>query len=125
MPHTVRRSLAHDAGTQQLTGEFDALYQEWWATHKNVRDLTRENSNHAQESAGAAGIDQPLMQRFIGRLRFFEYGIVNHCADSIGTSRLEGVNNKIKAIKRNTYGFHDPEYFALKVKQALPGGLLR
>ncbi|MCX5677103.1 MAG: transposase, partial [Planctomycetota bacterium] len=36
-------------------------------------------------------------------------------------SRLEGVNNKIKVIKRKAYGFHDPEYFALKVKQALPG----
>ncbi|MCX5684696.1 MAG: transposase, partial [Planctomycetota bacterium] len=31
------------------------------------------------------------------------------------------VNNKIKVIKRKAYGFHDPEYFALKVKQALPG----
>jgi transposase len=39
----------------------------------------------------------------------------------IGTSRLEGLNNKIKVIKRKAYGFHDPEYFALKVKQAAPG----
>jgi transposase len=37
------------------------------------------------------------------------------------TSKLEGVNNRIKVIKRIAYGFHDPEYFALKVKQALPG----
>lgn len=37
------------------------------------------------------------------------------------TSRIEGVNNKIKLIKRIAYGFHDPEYFALKVKQAFPG----
>ncbi|MCX7346938.1 MAG: transposase, partial [Alphaproteobacteria bacterium] len=36
-------------------------------------------------------------------------------------SKLEGVNNKIKVIKRKAYGFHDPDYFALKVKQALPG----
>lgn len=34
---------------------------------------------------------------------------------------MEGVNNKIKVIKRKAYGFHDPEHFALKVKQALPG----
>jgi hypothetical protein len=27
-----------------------------------------------------------------------------------------GVNNKIKVIKRKAYGFHDPRYFALKVK---------
>ena len=74
-----------------------------------------------QWCALAAEVDHPAMRRFIKRLRFFEYGILNHCHYSIGTSRLEGVNNKIKVIKRKAYGFHDPEYFALKVKQALPG----
>lgn len=69
----------------------------------------------------AAEVDYPLMRRFIGRLRFFEYGILNHCDFPIGTSPLEGVNNKIKVIKRKAYGFHDPQYFALKVKQAFPG----
>jgi len=74
-----------------------------------------------QWCALAEEIDHPRMRRFIGRLRFFEYGILNHCEYPIGTSPLEGVNNKIKVIKRNAYGFHDPKYFALKVKQALPG----
>lgn len=69
----------------------------------------------------AAEVDHPDLRRFIGRLRCFEYGILNHCDYAIGTSPLEGVNNKIKVIKRKAYGFHDPEYFALKVKQALPG----
>ena len=69
----------------------------------------------------AAEVDHPEMHRFIGRLRFFEFGILNHCDYAIGTSPLEGVNNKIKVMKRKAYGFHDPEYFALKVKQALPG----
>jgi transposase len=69
----------------------------------------------------AAEVDHPAMQQFIGRLRFFEFGILNHCDYAIGTSPLEGVNNKIKVIKRKAYGFHDPKYFALKVKQALPG----
>ena len=72
----------------------------------------------------AEQIDHPLMKRFIGRLRFFEHGILNHCDYPIGTSKLEGVNNKIKVIKRKAYGFHDPGYFALKVKQALPGNQL-
>jgi len=51
-------------------------------------------------------------------LRFFEYGILNPADYPIDTSRLEGANNKIKVIKRKAYGFHDSEYFALKVKQA-------
>jgi transposase len=71
----------------------------------------------------ADAVDHPLMKRFIGRLRFFEYGILNHCDYPIGTSKLEGVNNKIKVIKRQAYGFHDPHYFSLKVKQAFPGKL--
>jgi len=71
--------------------------------------------------AMAEGVDHPLMRRFIGRLRFFEYGILNHCDHPIGTSPLEGVNNKIKLIKRKGYGYHDPEHFALKVKQAFRG----
>jgi transposase len=71
--------------------------------------------------AMAEDVDHPLMRRFIGRLRFFEYGILNHCEHPIGTSPLEGVNNKIKLIKRKGYGYHDPEHFALKTKQAFPG----
>jgi transposase len=69
----------------------------------------------------AAEVDHLKMSSFIGRLRRYEYGILNHCDYAIGTSLLEGVNNKIKVIKRKAYGFHDPNYFALKVKQALPG----
>jgi len=66
----------------------------------------------------AETIDHPAVRRFIGRLRFFEYGILNHADYPISTSELEGANNKIKVIKRKAYGFHDSEYFALKVKQA-------
>jgi transposase len=51
----------------------------------------------------------------------FTHGIPNHCEHPIGTSALEGANNHIKVLKRKAYGFHEPEYFALKVKQALPG----
>jgi transposase len=69
----------------------------------------------------AEEVDHPLMRRFIGRLRFFEYGILNHCDHPIGTSKLEGVNNKIKVLKRQAYGYHDPRYFSLKVRQAFPG----
>ena len=66
----------------------------------------------------AEQVDHPAVKTFIKRLRFFEYGIVAHADYPIGTSRLEGVNNKIKVIKRKAYGFHDSKYFALKVKQA-------
>lgn len=69
----------------------------------------------------AQSVNHPSMQAFIKKLRFFEYGILNHADYPIGTSVLEGVNNKIKLLKRRAYGYHDAEYFALKVKQAFPG----
>jgi transposase len=71
--------------------------------------------------AMAETIDNPWMRRFIGRLRYFAYGILNHCDFAIGTSKLEGVNTRIKLIKRRAYGYTDPDYFALKIKQAFPG----
>jgi transposase len=89
--------------------------------HYSRRGWAKKALDHWCDLAGE--IDHPMMRRFIGRLRYFEYGILNHCQFHIGTSKLEGVNNKIKVIKRKAYGFHDPDYFALKVKQALPGGL--
>ncbi|MBW2098976.1 MAG: ISL3 family transposase [Deltaproteobacteria bacterium] len=58
------------------------------------------------------------VQGFVRRLRRHAYGILNHADYPIGTSTLEGMNNKIKLIKRKAYGFHDIEYFVLKVKQA-------
>jgi len=66
----------------------------------------------------AGQIDHPAIRAFIKQLRFFAYGILNHADYPIGTSRLEGINNKIKVIKRKAYGFHDDYYFVLKVKQA-------
>ncbi len=63
-----------------------------------------------------------MMKKYIGRLKFFEYGILNHADHLIGTSKLEGVNNKIKVIKRKACkSFHDERYFALKIIQAFSG----
>lgn len=63
----------------------------------------------------------PALVKFAEKLERHRYGIISHCKHPIHTSKLEGVNNKIKVVKRIAYGFHDLEYFALKVKQALPG----
>jgi transposase len=60
----------------------------------------------------------PEAKEFARMLRYHEYGILNHCDYPVHTSKLEGVNNKIKVIKRKAYGFHDLRYFSLKVIQA-------
>lgn len=48
-----------------------------------------------------------LLYRFEGLLSYFDHGIDN--------GKAEGINNKIKVLKRQAYGFHDQEYFKLRL----------
>jgi len=66
----------------------------------------------------AESVHHPSVNKFVNRIRRYEYGILNHCDYPIHTSIIEGVNNKIKVIKRKSYGFHDAIYFSLKIIQA-------
>ena len=66
----------------------------------------------------AQTVDHPSVKKFVKTLSRCRYGILNHCDYPIHTGRLEGVNNKIKVIKRKAYGFHDLRYFSLKIIQA-------
>jgi transposase len=68
------------------------------------------------EKTGIRGI-----RSYIKMLRRHEYGILNHCEYPIDNGKIEGTNNKIKTLKRRAYGFHDTEYFKLKILQACRG----
>lgn len=63
---------------------------------------------------------EPL-RRFAHRLKPYLPGIIAHCRWRLHTSLLEGINNTIKVIKRRAYGFHDDDYFFLKIRAAFPG----
>jgi transposase len=39
----------------------------------------------------------------------------------LNTGLPEGINNKIKVIKRMAYGFRDEQYFFLKIRASFPG----
>ena len=45
-------------------------------------------------------------------------GIINHAMYHISTGPVEGINNKIKTIRRQHYGIPDDEYFFLKIIDA-------
>ena len=47
-------------------------------------------------------------------------GILAHCKFPFHTSLLEGINNKIKVIKRMAYGYRDHAYFFLKIRVPSP-----
>ena len=61
------------------------------------------------------------LKTFALRLKEYLPGILAHCRWPFHTSVLEGINNKIKVIKRMAYGFRDDEYFFLKIRAAFPG----
>jgi transposase len=63
---------------------------------------------------------EPLKQ-FAKRLVTYLPGILAHCRWPLHTSFLEGINNRIKVIKRMAYGFRDDAYFFLKIRAAFPG----
>lgn len=58
---------------------------------------------------------------FAKKLKAYLPGILAHATWPLHTSLLEGINNKIKVIKRMAYGFRDDEYFFLKIRAAFPG----
>lgn len=68
------------------------------------------------DSTGIRGI-----KAFVKMLKKHEYGILNHCNYQINNGKIEGTNNKIKTLKRRSYGFHDVEYFKLKILQTCQG----
>lgn len=58
---------------------------------------------------------------FAKRLKNYLHGILASARFPMNSSILEGVNNRIKVIKRMAYGFRDSAYFVLNIKDAFPG----
>lgn len=42
-------------------------------------------------------------------------GIIAHATYHVSSGRIEGINNKIKTLRRQGYGYPDDEYFFLKL----------
>lgn len=63
----------------------------------------------------------PAIVRYAKKLKIRVPGIVAHSRYALNTSFLEGMNNKIKVMKRMAYGYRDDDYFFLKIRAAFPG----
>jgi len=63
---------------------------------------------------------KPLI-RFAKNLSVHVDGLIAYTEYRLTTGILEGMNNKIKVIKRVAYGFRDDEYFFLRIRHAFPG----
>ena len=94
----------------------DQLKELWYA--KSVR-AARWRFSRWINQALASGL-KPLIH-FARCLRPYAEGIIASARYPLNTSVLEGVNNRIKVIKRMAYGCRDSDYFFLKIKAACPG----
>ena len=66
-----------------------------------------------KESTGSATL-MPLRKLALS-LTYHISGILNYFRHPISNGKMEGVNNKIKTLKRQAYGFRDKEYFRLRL----------
>ncbi|MBO1853096.1 ISL3 family transposase [Pseudomonas aeruginosa] len=82
-----------------------------WAWRRAWKQWLR----HAQQSA------IPALMHFAKCLRPYWRGILSRVRWPMHTGLLEGINNKIKVIKRIAYGYRDDAYFFLKIRAAFPG----
>ena len=94
----------------------DDLKQLW---HYRSEALARKAWLSWKRRATRSGL-QPL-RHFARCLEPYLPGILAHCRWPLGTNLVEGINNKIKVIKRMAYGFRVDAYFFLKIRAAFPG----
>lgn len=88
---------------------------------EDLRQLWRqENKSAAKEFlehwiAKAATSGVRMLMKFANTMAAHRTGILSFYDYRISTGPLEGTNNKIKTMQRQSYGFRDMEYFKLKI----------
>ena len=55
------------------------------------------------------------LQKMAVTMRNYKKGILVWYDCHLSTGKVEGINNKIKVMKRNAYGFRDERYFTLRL----------
>lgn len=92
-----------------------------WYLKEELRELWSLSSrkqmgaflNDWCDKAGQTGIGQML--KMAKTLRTHASGILAYADHPITSGKLEGINNKIKTLTKRSYGFHDQNFFILKL----------
>lgn len=92
-----------------------------WYMKEELRELWSQTPRDQMEAflkdwcdkASQTGIGQIL--KMAKTLRTHASGILAYADHPITTGKLEGVNNKIKTLTKQAYGFHDENFFILKL----------
>jgi transposase len=92
-----------------------------WYLKEELRELWQQPSRRQMaaflkdwcDKAGQTGIGQ--MHKMAKTLRTHAAGILAYAEHPITSAKLEGINNKIKTLTKRSYGFHDENFFILKL----------
>lgn len=63
--------------------------------------------------AESSGISE--LTKLTKTLKSYSYGLLNYLLHKISCGPIEGINNKIKTLKRQAYGYRDMLYFKLRL----------
>jgi len=92
-----------------------------WYMKEELRELWNQPSRQKMESF-LKDWCQKAEQTTIGQLikmaktlRTHATGILAYARHPITSGKLEGINNKIKTLTKRSYGFHDENFFILKL----------
>ncbi len=94
---------------------------------EDLKQLWRYRAPWAARRFWDAWYRRALASRLPPLIRFAKHmavridGVINHCRYPLNNGFLEGINNKIKVLKRMAYGYRDDDYFFLKIRAAFPG----
>jgi len=108
---------------QELMKENEKLYQAYLLKEQALDIFDEEDEDTALErlydwfdNVIEAGLQQ--FEEVAKTILSYFYGVVNYFKHRLTNAASEGFNNKINVIKRRAYGFHDIEYFMLKILQS-------
>lgn len=109
-PERLAKALAMNADLTKLYYLKDAFSALW-----NHPDRLSAEASLYDWIAYSEQLNIQALTKFCEKLRRHVNNILNWYEYPISTGPLEGINNKIKTLKRQAYGFRDMEYFHLKI----------
>jgi len=104
-----------EAVAMDMNTAFDLEVRQHCPQARVVYDLFHVVAKYGRES------EIPALKQFAKRLRGYWRGILSRVRWPMHTGQLEGINNRIKVIKRMAYGYRDSEFFFMKIKNDFPG----
>jgi transposase len=86
-------------------------FRHFWE-HENLAEATRFLDDWCRRAEASK---LSVLQKMASTFQMHRAGLLNYHRCPISTGPLEGVNNKIKTLQRQAYGYRDQEFFHLRI----------